>query len=142
MMLCLQVMEALILGPCLSPEGAWFAAPQAVPKTPPLLGCNSKLPEGTRELRGDLDGDLVPSLTISSLNTFSHYKYTQLKNILQTQAQNKAHNVYSPFRLNGLRALKKKFQRRHSSGNWALQQPVSSLGGQGNRQVLPQDCRQ
>lgn len=38
-MLYLQVMEALILVPCLSPEGAQSAVPQAVPKTPPLLGC-------------------------------------------------------------------------------------------------------
>lgn len=37
--LCLQVVEALIIGPCLAPGGAQTAVPQPVLESHPLLGC-------------------------------------------------------------------------------------------------------
>lgn len=67
--------RAFVLGPF--PRGCSICCIPDSPQNSSPIGLHSKLPVGTRALRGDLGENLVPSRTfISSPSTFSHYKYT------------------------------------------------------------------
>lgn len=86
-------------------------------------GLRSELLGDSRTLRGDLGGDVVPSITfISSPHLQPRQVHTQLKEILRTKGSKPSPSCEIPSP-----QWTKKFRGWHWGGSWALLQAVPAL---------------